>query len=154
MLDLFRLNSLGRVVMICSSSTAVLNSLIKIQPNRKMMGSCFWPTTGSYQLPASSFLFFCLVGCLCFARGSAYVSERLAAVIWRQPRRILSCRNRVPWSIVTVVSPSPSCFAIAGIDCGLDFLAAQRSENMALGLARDTVRNSAGGGCEVHKTQN
>jgi len=37
--DLFGLNYLGRVLTICSSWMSILNSLIKIQTNRKTEGS-------------------------------------------------------------------------------------------------------------------
>lgn len=152
MLDSFRLGSSGRALTICSSSVSVLSSLIKIQPNRKTEGSFFWPTTGSYPLPASNFIFFCSVGWFCFAGGSAYISERLATATWRQPGRtpeLQKSRPSVPCHRGVPVTELR--FAVAGIERGLDFLAAPGSENTVLGLARNGVRNGAGGGCVVRK---
>lgn len=84
--------NLGRVLAICAFWISILNSLIKIQKSRKAEGF-FLPSTERYQLPASNFIFFCPVGCLSSAPGSA-----CAPNAWQQrpdvsPGTLLSSRN-------------------------------------------------------------
>lgn len=117
---------MGRVLTICSSSMSLLNSLIKTQTNRKTEGSFF--LTYYRELPASNFIFFCLVGWFRFATGRASISKCLATVIWRQSRHTPEQQKQGGLSLSSPVSKL-HCFA--GRDRGLDPLAAWRGENMA-----------------------